>query len=518
MVTELNCAKDKLTTENMGLFVRTRPCLQYMQKKENFKPCDLVIYGALGDLSTRKLLISLYRLEQQGLLEKETQIIGVDLHAKENKEFVKVALDSVTKHNKEDIDKTIWKQFSARLIYVQIDLTKMDQYEKLKAVTDSEKRVLVNYFSVAPFLFQHICQGLDKSGILTEESRVVVEKPLGYDLQSSKDINDAFSAVFHEDQIFRIDHYLGKETVLNLLALRFANSIFTSNWDHNTIDSIQITVAESVGIEGRWQYFDQTGQLRDMVQNHLLQILTFIAMEPPVNLEAKSIRREKIKVLEALRPITASDVAKKTVRGQYSSGFVKGEKVPGYLEEEGANTNSMQESFVALRVDIDNWRWADVPFYLRTGKRMQDKRTEIVINFKRLPHNIFKDSFHEVPANKLVIHLQSKEGIDIQMLNKVPGIDGSIKLQKTKLDLSFSETFKDKKVFGGYERLILEAMRGNPTLFLSREEIEQAWIWIDSIQEAWAHQCEDPKPYPAGSWGPVASVALLALDGRSWEE
>ncbi len=489
-----------------------------MQKNETFKPCDLVIYGVLGDLSTRKLLISLYRLEKAGLLEDETQIIGVDLHKKENKGFVKVAQASLKEFLKEDIDKNVWGKFSSRLNYLQIDLTQMDQYKKLKTVIDSKQRVLINYFSVAPFLFKHICQGLAQSGVLTKNAKVVMEKPLGHDLKSSQEINDAFAEVFNEDQIFRIDHYLGKETVLNLLALRFANSIFTSNWDHNTIDSIQITVAEEVGIEGRWEYFDQTGQTRDMLQNHLLQILTFIAMEPPVNLEAKSIRREKIKILEALRPITVENVAKTTVRGQYSSGFLKGHEVPGYLEEDDANIDSTTESFVALRVDIDNWRWADVPFYLRTGKRMHNKRTEIVINFKQLPHNIFKDSFIDLPANKLVIHLQPKEGIDIQMLNKVPGIGGSIKLQKTKLDLSFSETFKDKKVFGGYERLILEAMRGNPTLFLSREEIEQAWTWIDSIRNAWEHQNESPKPYPAGSWGPVASVALLARDGRAWEE
>ncbi|MCK5829476.1 MAG: glucose-6-phosphate dehydrogenase [Methylococcales bacterium] len=489
-----------------------------MSKQEIFRPCDLVIYGALGDLSTRKLLLSLYRLEKAGLLEDQTQIIGVDIHKKDNKGFVKVAQSSLTNFLNEEVDKSVWKKFASRLCYLQIDLTKMDQYKKLKTVINSEQKIMINYFSVAPFLFKHICKGLSQADVLTDESKVVMEKPLGHDLKSSQEINNAFADVFNEDQIFRIDHYLGKETVLNLLALRFANSIFTSNWDHNTIDSIQITVAEEVGIEGRWQYFDQTGQTRDMLQNHLLQILTFIAMEPPVNLEAKSIRREKIKILEALRPITLENVAKKTVRGQYSSGFLKGQEVPSYLEEKGANKESTTESFVALRVDIDNWRWADVPFYLRTGKRLHNKRTEIVINFKQLPHNIFKDSFPDLPANKLVIHLQPKEGIDIQMLNKVPGIGGSIKLQKTKLDLSFSETFKDKKIFGGYERLILEAMHGNPTLFLSRDEIEQAWTWIDSIQDAWEQQNEAPKPYPAGSWGPVASVALLARDGRAWEE
>lgn len=489
-----------------------------MKEKKTFKPCDLVIYGALGDLSKRKLLISLYRLEKSNLLEPETRIIGIDRLAEDSPGFVDIAHKSLQSFLNDTIENDVWKRFSARLSYLQIDLTQADQYKKLNAVIDQKSRVMVNYFAVSPFLFKNICQGLDKSGILTNESRMVMEKPIGHDLKSSREINDVVAEVFHEDQVYRIDHYLGKETVLNLLALRFANSIFTTNWNHNTIDHVQITVAEEVGIEGRWEYFDHTGQLRDMVQNHLLQILTFTAMEPPANLEADSIHSEKIKVLKALRPITIHNVEEKTVRGQYTAGYLKGTAVPGYLEEEGANTESTTESFVALRVDIDNWRWAGVPFYLRTGKRLHNKRTEIVVNFKQLPHNIFSDSFRELPPNKLIIHLQPNEGVEIEMLNKIPGIDENIKLQKTKLDLSFSDHFKKHSIFGGYEKLILEALRGNPTLFLSREEIEQAWTWIDSIQYAWAHNNATPKPYPAGSWGPVASVALLARDGRAWEE
>ncbi len=488
-----------------------------MNKNRNFKPCDLVIYGALGDLSTRKLLISLYRLEKSDLLEPDTRIIGIDRHDKEDSEFVELAYKSLQDFLKNTIDETVWQRFSSRLSYLKIDLTQMDQYHQLHDVIDSKSRVMVNYFSVAPFLFKDICRGLDQCGVLNDESRMVMEKPIGHDLKSSIEINDAVAGVFNDDQIFRIDHYLGKETVLNLLALRFANSIFTTNWDHNTIDHIQITVAEEVGIEGRFEYFDKTGQLRDMLQNHLLQILTFVAMEPPVNLEAQSIHNEKIKVLAALRPITKCTVEDVTVRGQYTKGFLKADEVPGYLEEEGANTESTTESFVAIRVDIDNWRWAGVPFYLRTGKRMNYKRTEIVVYFKHLPHNIFADSFRQLPPNKLIIHLQPNEGVEVEMLNKVPGIDGDIKLQKTKLDLSFSETFKEKRIFGGYEKLILEVLRGNPTLFLSREEIEQAWTWIDSIQDAWGSSSDVPKPYPAGTWGPIASDSLLARDGRSWE-
>jgi glucose-6-phosphate 1-dehydrogenase len=489
-----------------------------MKEKSQFKPCDLVIYGALGDLSRRKLIISLYRLECANLIEPDTRIIGVDRHEESEESFRAIARKSLEEFSSEAIEATVWTRFSARLSYLKIDLTKLDEYQALLKATDSKSRVLVNYFAVAPFLFKNICQGLSHSGVLTAESRMVMEKPIGHDLKSSKEINDVVASVFGESQVFRIDHYLGKETVLNLLALRFANSIFTTNWNHNTIDHIQITVAEEVGIEGRWEYFDKTGQLRDMLQNHLLQILTFIAMEPPVNLEANSIHNEKIKILKALRPITVNNVDEKTVRGQYSSGYIKGKPVPGYLDEEGANALSTTESFVALRVDIDNWRWAGVPFYLRTGKRLMGKRTEIVVYFKQLPHNIFKDSFRDLPPNKLIIHLQPNEGVEIEMLNKIPGIEGQIKLQKTKLDLSFSDTFKKNRIFGGYEKLVLEAMRGDPTLFLSREEIEQAWTWVDSIQDAWKHYNDAPKSYPAGTWGPIASVALLARDGRAWEE
>ena len=486
--------------------------------EESFTPCDLVIYGGLGDLSRRKLIISLYRLEKGNFLEPETLIIAVDRLAETTESFIKIAYKSLQEFLGSPIDEQIWRTFSARLSYQQMDLTKPDEYQVFNKLTDSTQRVMVNYFAVAPFLFQHICQGLKHSGVLTDSSRMVMEKPIGDGLASSKEINDVVASVFNDNQVFRIDHYLGKETVLNLLALRFANSIFTTNWDHNTIDSVQITVAEEVGIEGRWEYFDQTGQLRDMVQNHLLQILTFVAMEPPVNLEAQSIHNEKIKVLNALRPITAENIHKKTVRGQYTNGTQKGIHISGYLEEEGANTRSTTESFVAIRVDFDNWRWAGVPFYLRTGKCMKYKRTEIVVNFKQLPHNIFTESFTDLPANKLIIHLQPNEGIEIQVLNKIPGIDENIKLQKTKLDLSFSDTFKNSSLFGGYEKLVLEAMRGNPALFISREEIEQAWSWIDSIQDAWATTNAEAQGYPAGSWGPSASVAMIARDGRKWEE
>ena len=357
-----------------------------------------------------------------------------------------------------------------------------------------------------------------KAGLVTPETRVVLEKPIGTNLESSREINEAVGRVFQENQVYRIDHYLGKETVLNLLALRFANSLFTTNWDHNTIDHIQITVAESVGIEGRWGYFDLSGQLRDMVQNHLMQILTLVAMEPPASLQADSIRSEKLKVLKALRPITQDNVAEKAVRGQYGAGFMEGRAVPGYLEEEGGNPHSATETFVAIRADIDNWRWAGVPFYLRTGKRMTTKRTEVLIYFKQQPHNIFRESYRHLPPNKLIIRLQPDEGVEIEMLNKVPGIDIGVRLQSTLLDLSFFKAFKDERIADAYERLLLETMRGNQALFIHRDEVEWSWKWIDSIQNAWAGQNAPVRAYPAGSWGPIAAHSLLAKDGREWAE
>ena len=486
--------------------------------KGDKKACDFAIFGVLGDLSRRKLIPSLYQLDKVGLLEEETRIIGVARHDLSQEEFVAKMRESLETFIKETLDQEVVERLLARLHYVLINLDVPDEYTRLGEVIDQEQRVLVNYFSVAPFLFDDICKGLAHAGIVTPETRVVLEKPIGRDLESSQEINDTVAEVFTEEQVYRIDHYLGKETVMNLLALRFANSIFTTNWDHNTIDHVQITVAEEVGIEGRFGYFDGSGQLRDMVQNHLMQILTLVAMEPPVNMDGDSIRNEKLKVLKALRPITVDTVDEKTVRGQYSAGFIRGKAVPGYLEEEGGNPKSTTESFVALRVDIDNWRWADVPFYLRTGKRLTAKRSEVVIYFKRLPHNIFKDSYKKLPRNKLVIRLQPDEGVEIEMMNKVPGIGKGIKLQKTLLDLSFSDAFAGERVADAYERLILETMIGNQSLFIRRDEVERSWQWIDTIQNAWEQSNEPPRQYPAGAWGPVASVALLARDGRGWEE
>lgn len=490
-----------------------------MAPNKVIEPCDFVLFGTKGDLARRKLLPSLYELEKAKLIHEQTKIIGVARYEVTQEEYVELVKTNIEKFTGNSLCNDTWERFSAKLEYVQIDMQDYDSYSLLQGCID-ESRTMVCYLATPPSIYGDICKGMNAAGIIDPSVRVVLEKPIGHDLETSKVINDQVAEFFKESQIYRIDHYLGKETVLNLMALRFANSIFATNWDHNCVDHVQITVAESVGIEGRWGYFDDAGQMRDMVQNHLLQILTLIAMEPPASLDANSVRDEKLKVLKSLRPINASNIRENTVRGQYTSGFVRGEEVPGYLEEEGANTESETESFVALKVELDNWRWAGVPFYLRTGKRMPRKVSEIVIYFKPQPHNLFKDSFNQLPPNKLTIRLQPDEGVEITVMNKVPGLtsSGSMNLQKSKLNLSFSEAFDTKRIPDAYEKLLLEVLLGDQSLFVRRDEVEEAWKWVDSILDAWNKSNEKPEPYQAGTWGPVASIALLAREDRAWYE
>ncbi|OCG18113.1 glucose-6-phosphate dehydrogenase [Gilliamella sp. Fer1-1] len=478
--------------------------------------CDLVIFGAKGDLTRRKLLPSLYQLEKYGKLPEQTKILGVGRADWDHAAYCEVAKDALTSFMPEPLDDSIWQRFSQRLNFHKLDVNDRAGFETLKNKLDSNNPAIF-YFAMHPGAFGTICQGLAAAGLNQLQNRIVMEKPLGTDLKSSREINDSVAKFFNESQVYRIDHYLGKESVLNLLALRFANTVFASFWDRNSIDHVEITVAEQVGIEGRWGYFDKAGQMRDMVQNHLLQILTMIAMSPPANLEDDSLRNEKIAVLNALRPIDKTNIREKVVRGQYTAGFVNGVNVPGYLEEDGANQKSNTETFVAIRVDIDNWRWAGVPFYLRTGKRLPSKCSEVVVYFKPLPLNLFSESYPELPQNKLTIRLQPDEGMDIEILNKVPGLDSTHNLQTTKLDLSFSETFHQQSA-DAYERLLLEVMRGRQALFVHRDEVEAAWKWVDSIVRAWELDNEQPKTYQAGTWGPVASVALITKDGHSWHE
>ena len=484
-----------------------------------YEPIDFVLFGTLGDLARRKLLPSLYQLDKASLIHEGTKILGVARQEFSAGDFVKQVKLALEKFLGEALCDETWTRFSARLGYAQIDMKNPKDYKQLKQHVDVD-RTMVCYFATPPSIYGDICKGMHESKVIDNTVRVVLEKPIGHDLASSKVINEQVAEYFDESQIYRIDHYLGKETVLNLIALRFANSIFATNWDHNCIDHVQISVAESVGIEGRWGYFDDAGQMRDMVQNHLLQILSLVAMEPPTTLDADSIRDEKLKVLKALRPINASNIADKTVRGQYAAGFVRGEEVPGYLDEPDANEKSTTETFVAIKAEIDNWRWAGVPFYLRTGKRLPNKTSEVVIYFKRQPHNLFAGSFSTLPQNKLVIRLQPDEGVEVTVMNKVPGLttSGSMDLQKSKLNLSFSEAFADERIADAYEKLLLEVMIGNQALFVRRDEIEQAWTWVDSIKAAWDASNEPPESYQAGTWGPVSSIGLLAREERSWYE
>ena len=482
------------------------------------EPCDLVLFGTKGDLARRKLLPALYQLNSSGLLPSGSSIIGVARNDMSLDEYKALVTENLKRFVKTGVEDEPLEKFLSIIKYCQVDLKDPSQYSKICELVDIENKILVNYFSTPPSLFGDLCSGLSAANLVNDTTRVVVEKPIGHCLETSKVINDKIAHHFNENQIYRIDHYLGKETVLNLLVLRFANAIFTNNWDHECIDHVQITVAEQVGVEGRWGYYDDAGQMRDMIQNHLLQILSLLAMEPPVDIGADSIRDEKLKVLKALRPINSDNYHEKIVRGQYTSGFVAGESVPGYLEEEGANKSSNTETFVAIRVDIDNWRWAGVPFYLRTGKRLPSKETEIVVNFKSLPHNIFKKTYKHLAANKLLIRLQPDEGVEIHLLNKTPGLGQTMELQQTKLDLSFSDTFADDRIADAYERLILEAVLGNQSLFVRRDEVEAAWTWVDGIINCWNQTNEKPKAYQAGTWGPVASIAMLARDEREWDE
>ncbi|NQZ89474.1 MAG: glucose-6-phosphate dehydrogenase [Colwellia sp.] len=479
---------------------------------------EIVIFGALGDLSRRKLIPALYQLDHAGLLNIESRIVGVARQEYTVDDLIAFVVENLTEFVKEGLDKKVLARFTARLVYQQLDFKDTESYKHLAATLKGGHETRVYYFSTPPTIYGDITDGLKSAKLITDADRVVMEKPIGNCLASSKVINDQVSRYFNENQIYRIDHYLGKETVLNLLVLRFANSLFTNNWDRNSIDHVQITVAESVGIEGRWGFYDDAGQMRDMIQNHLLQILSLLAMEPPADLSADSIRAEKLKAVKSLVPINRMNIKEKTVRGQYSDGYLNGLPVPGYLNEEGANQKSNTETFVAIKAEIDNWRWAGVPFYLRTGKRMPAKHSEIVVQFKQQAHNIFKDSHVDLPANKLTIRLQPDEGVELQMMNKIPGIASQMHIQENKLDLSFSETYENQRVVDAYERLMLEVINGNQSLFVSRDEVEAAWTWADSIIEAWQTSNETPKAYPAGTWGPVASLSMIARDDRQWVE
>jgi glucose-6-phosphate 1-dehydrogenase len=478
---------------------------------------DCVVFGATGDLTLRKLLPALYYRSRDGQMTPDSRVIGAARSDLGDEGFRKRAAKALTEHvAAADRDPAAVERFCSCLHYIRLDGTKPDaDWDGLQQLLDPG-HVRVFYLATSPELYGPVCRNIGHAGLVTDNSRVVLEKPIGHDLASAREINDRVGEVFTEAQIFRIDHYLGKETVQNLLALRFANSIFERLWNTDVIDHVQITVAETVGLEGRAGYFDAAGVLRDMVQNHLLQLLCLIAMEPPVSLEADRVRDEKLKVLRALRPFGPHEAANLTVRGQYVQGAIDGRPVPGYLADLARDGPSTTETFVALKAEVHTWRWANVPFYLRTGKRLPKKVSEIVVQFRALPFSIFPADAAEWQPNRLIIRLQPEEGIRLEMMTKDPG-PGGLRLSPTGLDIRFDAAF-NIRFPDAYERLLMDTVRGNPTLFMRRDEVETAWAWVEPILEAWGGRPDHPRPYPAGTWGPTASIALIERDGRTWHE
>jgi len=484
---------------------------------EALQPFDFVLFGGTGDLSMRKLLPSLYYRHCEGQLTADGRIIASARSDMDTAAFIEQMEAEARVHiEPEHFVEEHWLAFLKRIQYVQLDVMKTDDYLALAAVLKGrEDRVRVFYLSVAPFLFASICKGVDQAGLITADSRVALEKPLGRDQQSANEINNQLAESFEERQIYRIDHYLGKETVQNLLALRFGNALFEPLWRSERISDVQITIAESLGVGGRGGFYDTTGALRDMVQNHLLQLLVIIAMEPPASVDPDAVRDEKIKVLRALKPLVGQDVIENTVRGQYRAGAYADGTVPGYIDESDIPDDSNTETFVAMRAEIESWRWAGVPFYLRTGKRMESKTTEIVINFKKVPHSIFDTTDGFSTPNQLVIRLQPEESIRLRVYVKAWGDD--IQLQPVHLNLDFNDVFQKRRMIA-YERICVDLIRGNPTLFLRRDEVDTAWAFIDPIREAWDKSGSAVKPYTAGSWGPAAANSLISRDGFKWYE
>ncbi len=480
-------------------------------------PFDFVIFGATGDLAERKLLPALYHRQVAGQFSEPTRIFAAARGRMSDEAYKDFAAKALQEHLRDgDKDKKAIQEFLKRLNFITVDATSDTGWATLKKeLGKDEKRIRAFYFAVSPALFGEIATRIKDHGLITPQTRVVVEKPIGRDLESAKMLNDTIGHVFREEQIFRIDHYLGKETVQNLMALRFANALYEPIWNSAHVDHIQITVSEAVGLEGRAGYYDKSGALRDMVQNHMLQLLCLVAMESPSSLDADAVRDEKLKVLRALTPITNGSTARHTVRGQYRAGASAGGAVKSYAEELGSDT-STTETFVAIKAEIANWRWAGVPFYLRTGKRLASRVSEIVIQFKPVPHSIFPDAAGIMVANKLVIRLQPDEGVKQWIMIKDPG-PGGMRLRHVPLDMSFAEEF-DVRNPDAYERLIMDVVRGNQTLFMRRDEVEAAWKWIDPIQTAWNETRQDVQGYTAGTWGPSASIALIERDGRTWHE
>jgi glucose-6-phosphate 1-dehydrogenase len=480
---------------------------------------DLVLFGGTGDLAMRKLLPALYRRDLAGAIAPDSRIIGTARGDLQRDGYVALVEKTCRTYTGDDFDAARWQVFSQKLYFVRADAQDDSPGSAglsgfVDVLRGREDNVRIFFLSTAPNLFAPICDKIGKAQLATPKSRVVLEKPLGEDLKSANEINEHVGSIFSERQIYRIDHYLGKEAVQNLIALRFGNALFEPLWQRGRIRHVQITVAEQLGIETRGAFYDQTGALRDMVQSHLLQLLCIIAMEPPSSSDPDAVRDEKLKVLRALRPLAGADVLTKTVRGQYRQGAVSGKPVVGYTEQQGVPADSGTETFVALKAEINNWRWAGVPFYLRTGKRLQDKLSEIVITFDQVPYSIF-DSNSAPQPNRLTISLSPRDSITLTILAKAPG--EVMRLKPVDLSLDLVDSFKTRQL-DAYERLLTDVVKGNLTLFMRRDELDAAWKWIDPIREGWAHSDEKPKNYTAGTWGPAASSALLSRDGFTWSD
>lgn len=476
---------------------------------------DLVFFGGTGDLTWRKLMPALFQAFRHGKLPPGGRILAVARDEQSDEQYRAwlharfQEVEDAKRPNEAEFD-----SFAALLHYRRMDLSQPDHYQRLKEwLGERNADTVVLYLATSPHLFPQICEQLGAAGLNAPHVRVVLEKPLGHDLESAQEINRVVRSVFDENQAFRIDHYLGKPSVQNLSALRFGNALFEPLWRRECIANIQITLAESLGVGTRGDFYDRTGALRDMIQNHALQLLTMVAMEPPSTNDADALRDEKLKVLRSLKPFTEESVARDVVRGQYRAGSSGGKAVPGYLEEVKVPAGSHCETFVALRTEVQNWRWAGVPFYLRTGKRLAARDAEIVVNFRPVPHPIFPGANR---ANKLVIKLQPEDGLELH-LSAAKGSAQGEALSPVFLDLDFDKAFPTDRV-GAYERLLLDAIAGRLNLFVRSDEQEQAWRWVEPILDAWSKDTIGPRTYAAGSWGPAAASALVARDGFAWFE
>ncbi len=476
---------------------------------------DLVFFGGTGDLTWRKLMPALFQAFRHGKLPSGGRILGVardDQTDDQYRAWLKDRFQDVIDAKRPSDEE--FARFAEMLHYRRLDLSQPEHYQRLKDwLEERNADTVVLYLATSPYLFPQICEQLGAAGLNGPRVRVVLEKPLGHDLASAQEINRVVRSVFKEEQAFRIDHYLGKPSVQNLMALRFGNVLFEPLWRRESIANIQITLAEDIGVGTRGDFYDTTGALRDMIQNHALQLLTMIAMEPPSSNDADAIRDEKLKVLRSLKPFTEESVAREVVRGQYRAGTAEGKPVVGYREEVKVPADSLRETFVAIRTEVQNWRWAGVPFYLRTGKRLAARDAQIVVNFRQTPHNIFAGI--NAP-NKLVIKLQPEDGLELHLL-AAKGAGQHEPLTPVSLDLDFDKAFAENRV-GAYERLLLEVIAGRLNLFVRSDEQEQAWRWVEPVLNVWQNDSTGPRIYAAGTWGPAAASALVARDGYAWSE